>query len=92
MGAALSKQLYSMENGHCGYRTFELADGSVATLERTASVSRARRIVGAGAVRESLRDVCTTDTRSGEDAGFVPAGDAPRVKQLRGLVPWGVRQ
>lgn len=92
VGKALGRQLHAMETQHWGVQIIEIVDGATARIERTASVARAHRVAGSDTISDVLTEVCAIETGTAEVAGFVTAGDSPRIRQLRGLVPWGVQQ
>lgn len=92
-GDGLESLLQTMEERHLGVVTVDLGDVGVARLERTASVARAGRVAAGGENPDSaLAAVTLIETVTRDDAGFVTAADAPRIRQVRGLVPWGVKQ
>jgi hypothetical protein len=93
VGKALTQLLRRMEVEHLGCVDVGLGDGATARVVRTAAQARALRTsTGSGAdYEDALRASYPAEHVSAADAGFVAAADAPPVKQVRGLVSWGVR-
>lgn len=86
---ALEKLLRRMENQHVD-RIDVTVDGGTAMALRSAAVARVGRARGDDSLRPALPTVSARLEAS--EAGFVGTADAPRVRQIRGLVPWGVGQ
>lgn len=90
---ALAKILRRMELEHLGCLDVERSDGLTIRVLRTAAHARALRTsAGPEEYEAALRDCYPVAGLSAAEAGFVAAADAPPVKQVRGLVSWGVRK
>jgi hypothetical protein len=91
VGKALDRLLRAMEDEHTGTSVIAVGDGPDALVERTAARARARRLAPArGPADDLLGEVWPVSRTTAESAGFVAWEEAPRIKAVRGLVPWGV--
>lgn len=91
VGKALAQLLRRMELEHLGCVDVDLPHGGTARALRTAAHARALR-TGADPAEydEALAASYPATRMPAADAGFVAAADAPPVKQVRGLVAWGI--
>ncbi|MDF1604956.1 glycosyltransferase [Nocardioides sp. YIM 152315] len=90
-GKALAQLLRRMELEHLGCVDVDLPDGSVARVVRTQAHARALRTCADRSEYDDALAACYPATReSAARAGFVTDDEAPPVKQVRGLVGWGV--
>lgn len=94
VGKALERLLFGMESDHVGTTRIALdspGHGAQARLVRTAAASRARRVARVGQDRDGLEEAAyPSRSVTAEQAVFVTGADAPKIPQVRGLVPWGV--
>jgi glycosyltransferase involved in cell wall biosynthesis len=89
-GRSLEELLHAMEEQHLGVVTLRLPSGEDARLERTAAAARARRV--APEDPRSLDGlVYPAERRDALAAGFVTPDSAKPLRQVRGLVAWGVK-
>lgn len=90
---SLARTLRRMELEHLGCVDVERPDGRSIRVLRTAAHARALRTsTGPEVYETALADCYPVVRTSAAEAGFVAAADAPPVKQVRGLVSWGVRK
>ncbi len=90
-GKGLEKLIRRMEDDHVGSVRVMLAGNREAVLLRTAAVERARRTRAPGECQgPSVEAAYPSRVVTAEEAGFTSTSTAPRIPQVRGLVPWGV--
>ncbi|QWF21666.1 glycosyltransferase [Nocardioides sp. LMS-CY] len=93
VGRSLAQLLRRMELEHLGCVDVDLSDGGAVRVLRTAAHSRALRTSTEPGDYEAALAACYPAIHiPATDAGFVDAAGAPPVKQVRGLVSWGVRK
>jgi hypothetical protein len=91
VGKSLARLLRRMELEHLGCIDVDLGADHTARVVRTAADARARRTMTvASGYDDALSAAYPRERVAARRAGFVSADEAPPIKQVRGLVPWGV--
>ena len=80
-GKTLARLLHHLERTHHGLRLVQMPDGSTARIERTAAVSRARRVIKQGEYLDDVLDeLFGSWTFEAAEVGFWPCQEVPRPR------------